>query len=58
MVIAPKSGIRVKQEEISAVLKPHQKDAVMWAAEGGRRAIFAAFGYVRWNLGGAAWRRN
>ena len=44
MVIAPKSGIRVEREEISAALKPHQRDAVMWAAEGGRRAIFAAFG--------------
>lgn len=44
MVIAPKSGIRVECEEISAALKPHQRDAVQWAAEGGRRAIFAAFG--------------
>ncbi len=44
MVLAPKSGIRVEREEISAVLKPHQRDAVQWAAEGGRRAIFAAFG--------------
>lgn len=44
MMLAPKSGIRVEREEISASLKPHQRDAVMWAAEGGRRAIFAAFG--------------
>ena len=44
MMLAPKSGIRVEREEISAALKPHQRDAVMWAAEGGRRAIFAAFG--------------
>ncbi|WP_313991548.1 DNA methyltransferase [uncultured Selenomonas sp.] len=44
MVIAPKSGIRISKEEISTALKPHQRDAVMWAAEGGRRAIFAAFG--------------
>lgn len=44
MVIAPKSGIRVEREKISAALKPHQRDAVQWAAEGGRRAIFAAFG--------------
>ena len=44
MVLAPKSGIRVEREEISAALKPHQRDAVQWAAEGGRRAIFAAFG--------------
>ena len=44
MVLAPKSGIRAEREEISAALKPHQRDAVQWAAEGGRRAIFAAFG--------------
>lgn len=44
MVIAKKSGIAIDAEEISAVLKPHQRDAVMWAVQGGRRAIFAAFG--------------
>lgn len=44
MVIAKKSGVAIDAEEISAVLKPHQQDAVMWAVQGGRRAIFAAFG--------------
>ncbi len=44
MVIAKKTGITVDAEEISDVLKPHQRDAVMWAVAGGRRAIFAAFG--------------
>jgi len=44
MVIAPKSGIAIDKEEISAILKPHQRDIVMWAVQGGRRAIFAAFG--------------
>ena len=44
MVIAKKTGISIDAEEISDVLKPHQRDAVMWAAAGGRRAIFAAFG--------------
>ena len=44
MVIAPKSGIVIDKGEISEVLKPHQRDIVMWAAAGGRRAIFAAFG--------------
>jgi DNA modification methylase len=44
MVIAQKSGVAIDAEEISAVLKPHQRDAVMWAVQGGRRAIFAAFG--------------
>lgn len=31
-------------EEINTILKPHQKDIVKWAVEGGKRAIFAAFG--------------
>ncbi|BEU87441.1 hypothetical protein TAMA11512_21550 [Selenomonas sp. TAMA-11512] len=44
MVIAKKTGIDIAREEISDILKPHQKDAVMWAVRGGRRAIFAAFG--------------
>ena len=44
MVIAKKTGITVDAGEISDVLKPHQRDAVLWAAAGGRRAIFAAFG--------------
>ena len=44
MVIAKKTGINIDPGEISPELKPHQRDAVMWAAAGGRRAIFAAFG--------------
>ena len=31
-------------EEINPILKPHQRDIVKWAVEGGKRAIFAAFG--------------
>lgn len=37
-------GFPVKRNEISPVLKPHQKDIVQWAVAGGRRAIFASFG--------------
>ena len=44
VVTAPKSGIRIKPEEVSPALKPHQKDAVLWAVAGGRRALFEAFG--------------
>lgn len=42
--IAKKTGICIDANEISDILKPHQKDAVYWAVVGGRRAIFAAFG--------------
>lgn len=39
-----KSGFKIEQSEVNDMLFPHQKDIVMWAIEGGRRAIFAAFG--------------
>ena len=42
--IAPLTGIEVSPEEVSPVLKPHQRDAVLWALKGGRRGIFARFG--------------
>ena len=44
IVTAPVSGFAVRPEEINAVLKPHQRDAVMWACRGGRRALFESFG--------------
>lgn len=44
MVIAPKTGIAATKDELSDVLKPHQRGAVLWAAQGGRRALFEAFG--------------
>lgn len=42
--VAPLSGIEVEADEVSPVLKPHQRDAVLWALKGGRRGIFARFG--------------
>lgn len=44
VIKAPVSGIDVSVNEISSVLKPHQRDAVIWALKGGRRALFEAFG--------------
>ena len=44
IVAAPKSGILVTANEINPALKPHQRDAVKWALEGGRRALFEKFG--------------
>ncbi|MGC0251538.1 DNA methyltransferase [Pseudactinotalea sp. Z1748] len=37
-------GFDVDPAEVHPSLKPHQSDIVRWAAKGGRRAIFAAFG--------------
>ena len=42
--VAPVSGFEVRPEDINTALKPHQRDAVMWAVKGGRRALFEAFG--------------
>ena len=30
--------------DVNPILKPHQRDAVVWAVRGGRRALFASFG--------------
>ena len=42
--VAPKTGIKITDDEINPVLLPHQRDAVMWAIRGGRRALFESFG--------------
>lgn len=42
--IAQRYGFTIAAGDINPMLKPHQKAIVMWAVEGGRRAIFAAFG--------------
>jgi DNA modification methylase len=44
MAVSKKSGFDVAENEINPMLFPHQRDIVQWAAQGGRRAIFAAFG--------------
>ncbi len=42
--MAPASGFSVDPAEVNPALKPHCKDIVRWACDGGRRAIFARFG--------------
>lgn len=42
--VAPVSGFQISPEDLSPVLKPHQRDAVCWAVAGGRRALFESFG--------------
>ena len=42
--VAPVSGFEVHSEDLSDCLKPHQRDAVVWALKGGRRALFESFG--------------
>jgi len=42
--IAKDSGFVISPDEVNPALKPHQRDAVVWAVKGGRRALFEAFG--------------
>lgn len=42
--LATESGFIVDPEKVNKVLKPHQRDAVVWALKGGRRALFESFG--------------
>jgi hypothetical protein len=44
MCMACKSGFSVAPESINPMLKPHQRDIVRWALDGGQRGVFAAFG--------------
>ena len=42
--IAQDSGFEIEPAEVNPALKPHQRDAVVWAIKGGRRALFESFG--------------
>ena len=42
--LATSSGFDVDEREINPALMPHQKDSVIWALHGGRRALFESFG--------------
>lgn len=42
--VAKDTGFEIAPSEIHPALKPHQRDAVVWALKGGRRALFESFG--------------
>jgi DNA modification methylase len=45
MEIAPDTGILdISADEVNPILKPHERDTVLWMVRGGRRANFSAFG--------------
>lgn len=44
VAFASETGFEISKEKVNPALKPHQRDAVMWAVKGGRRALFEAFG--------------
>ena len=44
MAISQQTGFKVSKKELTKSLYPHVKDTVMWAVQGGCRAIFSSFG--------------
>ena len=42
--VAEDTGFTISPDEVNPALKPHQRDAVVWAVQGGKRALFEAFG--------------
>ncbi|MDR2923470.1 MAG: DNA methylase N-4 [Treponema sp.] len=42
--IAPDSGFEITADMVNPILKPHERDSVMWMVKGGRRALFSSFG--------------
>lgn len=49
MVIAPETGFDIDPAEVNPKLLPHQRDAVVWAVHGGKRALFESFGLGKSN---------
>lgn len=45
--VAQETGFEISPEEVNPVMKPHARDAVVWAIKGGRRALFEAFGMAK-----------
>ncbi len=44
IAVAPSSGIEISRRAINSICREDQKDVILWAVRGGRRAIFSAFG--------------
>lgn len=44
VAVARETGFDIDPEEINPALMPHQRDTVVWALKGGRRAVFCKFG--------------
>lgn len=47
MELAPASGFEAKPEELNPVLKPHQRDSVLWALRGGGAPCSRALAWER-----------
>ena len=43
VAVARETGFDIDPKEINPALMPHQRDTVVWALKGGRRAVFCKF---------------
>ncbi len=44
VVLAERCGFEIDPAEVNPLLFPHQRDAIVWAVAGGRRALFESYG--------------
>ena len=51
VAVARETGFDVDPKEINPALMPHQRDTVVWALKGGRRAVFCKFGLGKTVIG-------
>lgn len=42
--VAENYGFDIDPNDVNPICKPHQRDIIVWALQGGRRAVFASFG--------------
>lgn len=51
VAVAKETGFELGSSEINSALMPHQRDTVLWALRGGRRAVFCKFGLGKTVIG-------
>ncbi len=51
VAVAKETGFELDASEINPALMPHQRDTVLWALRGGRRAVFCKFGLGKTVIG-------
>lgn len=51
VAVAKESGFKLDADKINPALMPHQRDTVLWALRGGRRAVFCKFGLGKTVIG-------
>ncbi|SMC64054.1 DNA methyltransferase [Sporomusa malonica] len=44
IALATDAGFEISPDEVNPIAKPHQRDSIVWAIKGGKRALFQSFG--------------